>query len=218
MLKIQGIQRGLTWISEHAHVNFPKVRDDIFSLGAADSISAESSPDAESFLANPGDKTADKITEVIIRVTDAIESGIRTEAIISTCIVLLWFVILLLAILRALTLAWRRDKTRGEGGVDAVFHPPPPPVEMTGFHDVPLNGNGPGDVPRYSTTPNARAPGNLGASTVTPGCRSADTSEQEYQDQKLGYAGHREYETAVNKVSRVSSYAEVEYGQDVKRG
>lgn len=219
MLKIQGIQKGLTWVSEHAHVNFPKVRNDMFSNGAADSISAESSSsDSDSFLANPGDKTADKISSVIFRVIEVIESGIRTEAIISACVVLLWFIILLLAILRALTLAWRRDKMRGEGGVDASFHPPPPPgMEMTGFHNIPLNGNGNGsdDVPKYSTTPSARGIGNhsAGTGTATP-C----PSEADYQAQKLGYAGHRECETAVNKVSRVSSYAEVEYGLDVKRG
>src|SRR5690606_4593115 len=93
----------------------------------------------------PGDETADAISAAVVRVTRAVESGIRTEAIISAFLIALWFFVLLLAILRALTLAWSRDKTHPEGG----FYPPTLSAnaaatdsaqtsEKSGFHDVPL--------------------------------------------------------------------------------
>ncbi|EEP80260.1 predicted protein [Uncinocarpus reesii 1704] len=193
--------------------------NDTFSLGAIESIASDNKSDPESFLANPGDKTADAITHVVVRVTDAIEDGIRTEALISSFLILLWFVLLFFAILRAITLALRRDKPRGEGGIDATYHPPTPPaphavssMEMSDFYNVPLtaiqnpNGDG-GMAPKYSTRPNVRG-----------GSRNSDRDEEEYQAQKLGYAGQRDYETALKKdggpMSRESSYGQVEYGNE----
>ncbi|WEW60810.1 plasma membrane fusion protein prm1 [Emydomyces testavorans] len=220
-LKIQGIQKALTWVHDHAHIDFPNMPNDTFSLGAIESIAHDNKSDPESFLANPGDKTADAITHVVVRVTNAIESSIRTEALISSFLILLWFIILLLAIIRALTLAFRRDKTRGEGGIDATYHPPVPPaphavssMEMTDFYNVPLTrvadtsdggGGGAGLAPKYSTTPNVRG-----------GSRSSDAEEDEYQAQKLGYAGQRDYEAALKRdgvsMCRESSYGQVVYG------
>lgn len=217
LLKIEAVQHGLTWVSEHAHVSFPHVPKDAFSLGAAASIGSDNDTRAESFLANPGDETSDAISGAVLRVVHALEKAIRTEAIISTCIVAIWIIILLCAVLRALMLAWRCDKVRGEGGVDGVYHPPDLPSNsrgaggsgMAGFHDVPLTSVG--AVPRYSTTPHVRG-GSNGLSDV----------DEHYQAQKLGFAGQRDYETAVNKEGvyspgRKSSYGEVEYGSDVKR-
>ncbi|EER23578.1 plasma membrane fusion protein prm1 [Coccidioides posadasii str. Silveira] len=215
-LKIQGIQKALTWVHDHAHVDFPNMPNDTFSLGAVESIANDNKSDPESFLASPGDKTADAITHVVVRVTEAIENAIRTEALISTFLIALWFAILLIAVLRALTLAFRRDKPRGEGGIDATYHPPAPraahavgSMEMSDFYNVPLTGvpnaNSDGGLaPKYSTTPHVRG-----------GSRGSDTDEEEYQAQKLGYAGQRDYEAALNReMCRESSCGQVMYGSE----
>ncbi|EFR03870.1 hypothetical protein MGYG_06869 [Nannizzia gypsea CBS 118893] len=222
-LKIEGIQKALTWVSDHAHVDFPHVREDMFSLGAIQSISKDNATNPDSFLANPGDKTADKISSVVIRVTDAVESGIKTEALISAGLICLWVFLLLIASIRVLTLAWRRDRVRGDGGIDAIYHPPAigaraiPNIELNNFHDVPLNspaigsggaGMALGAAPKYSATPNPPR-------SLHP---TATSNEEDYQAQKLGYAGQRDYEMALQKDMRTSSHGQVEYGVDVKHG
>ncbi|KAI1909918.1 plasma membrane fusion protein prm1 [Ophidiomyces ophidiicola] len=215
-LKIQGIQKALTWVHNHARVDFPNLPNDTFSLGAIESVAKDNKTNPESFLANPGDRTADAITHVVLRVIRAIESGIRTEAIISSFLILLWVILLLLALLRALTLAFRRDKTRAEGGIDATYHPPAPhattSMEMSDFYNVPLTGvpnnADNGLAPKYSTTPNIRS-----------GSRGLDADEDEYQAQKLGYAGQRDYDAALQKdvkATRRSSYGQVVYSGEKK--
>lgn len=138
-LKVEGIQKGLTWVHDHAHVDFPLLPNDTFSSGAQGSISADSGgSSSDSFLTDAGDETADKITEVVARVVKKIEEGIRTEAIISTVVVLIWVFVALMGIMRALTLFFTREKNRGEGGgprhMNMNIHNPGP----DGFFDVPL--------------------------------------------------------------------------------
>ncbi|KAK5086398.1 plasma membrane fusion protein prm1 [Lithohypha guttulata] len=123
-LKIEGIQKALTWVEDHAHVSFPQLPKDTFSLGAAASLAGDSSSNS-SFLASPGDATADKISSAVVRVTNSLLDDIKTEAIISTVVVLIWLSIVLIAILRALILWYGRDKTRGEGGIPNFDSVPP---------------------------------------------------------------------------------------------
>ncbi|KAK5944538.1 plasma membrane fusion protein prm1 [Knufia obscura] len=121
-LKIVGIQKALTWVEDHAHVSFPLMPNDTFSLGAVASIAGEQSAD-QSFLATPGDAASDKITSAVVRVTNSLYDGIMTEAIISAFVTALWFVIVLIGLIHAMLLWFGRDKTRGEGGapnLDAI--------------------------------------------------------------------------------------------------
>ena len=121
-LKIAGIQSALTWVEDHAHVTFPVLPNNTFSLGAAASIAGDGQG-AQSFLAAPGDATADKISSAVVRVTDKLLEDLRTEAIISTIVLLIWVFIVLIGVIRALLLWFTHDKTRGEGGaptLDAV--------------------------------------------------------------------------------------------------
>jgi hypothetical protein len=121
-LKIAGLQQALTWVEDHAHVTFPAMPNDTFSLGAVASIAGNQSAD-QSFLASPGDTTTDKISSAVARVADHLFEDIRTEAIISAFVVLIWVVVVLIGIIRALLLWCGRDKTRGEGGapnLDAI--------------------------------------------------------------------------------------------------
>lgn len=202
-LKIKSIQTGLTWVNEHAHVNFPGVPVDVFSQGANDTISDDSS-----FLANPGEETTDAISSAVIRVTDSVESGIRVEAIISAVILTIWVVILLLALLRACMVSLRAEKTRGEGGIDAVFRANTN-VHATaagpdGFADVPLGTTVP---PQYGNDAQLARGGSSSDGTLRP-----LQGEEFYQAQKLGYAGQRELEVE-NGHGRKSSYGEVEYDE-----
>lgn len=121
-LKVESFQKGLTWVEEHAKVSFPLLANDTFSLGAAASIAGDQSAD-QSFLASPGDAASDKITSAVVRVTNKLIDDLTTEAIISTCVVGIWFFLVFVGIVRAIILWPGREKSRGEGGapnLDAI--------------------------------------------------------------------------------------------------
>lgn len=113
-IKIAGVQKGLNWVSENARVDFPSFRPDVFSLGAAASLTNTTSDD--SFLASPGSVASDDITGAVIKVSNKLQSMIREEAIISACVVGVWFIIVLIGLGRALFGMFGSDKTRGVGG------------------------------------------------------------------------------------------------------
>jgi hypothetical protein len=187
LLKVQGIEQGLTWVHENAHIDFPLLSNDTFSLGAAASLANTSDP-SDSFLASPGDTASDQISEAVARVVIELQNTIRTEAIISTIVLLVWVLVVLFAIIRASTLWHRPDKVRGEGGAPAY-----PSYMMAnsdfrsdnqdryaGFVDVPLthvNNNRPmSPAPQY-----------------TPPEKS-ELREEDYQDSKLGFTGRQTYQ------------------------
>ncbi|GAD94478.1 hypothetical protein NFIA_105130 [Paecilomyces variotii No. 5] len=201
-LKIEGIQKGLDWVSDNARVDFPLMPNDTFSLGAAASIADDNSNPGDSFLADPGDQTSNKISEAVVRVVDKLADAIKTEAIISGVIVLIWVLILLIGIIRALTLWWGRDRTRGEGAGLSYGH----------TQNNNPNGNGPPDANGFTDVPLTAIP------TVSRGVAvsSHDSDEEHYPDEKVGFAGQRNYDSALKvdhagAATRESSY--VEYGE-----
>jgi hypothetical protein len=203
LLKVAGVQKALTWVSDHAHIDFPPMANDTFSLGAVASLASDEDPQADSFLSQPGDAAKDKISATVVRVTNRIEEGIRTEALISTVVLLIWVAILLIGTIRALTLWFGRDKTRAEGGVGGAYQ-----NNNDGFQDVALNTFQPqrpqsgslGPAPEY-TRSNPSDPDTSGDGT--------------YSEHKFGFAGQRDYDTSLRREatkgghSRLSSHADV---------
>jgi hypothetical protein len=115
LLKVQGIQKALTWVHDHAHIDFPTLPNDTFSLGALASLSDDK--DSQSFLADPNDKAADKITGAIARVVDYLEAGIRQEAMISSFVLVVYVFICMCGAGAAFYRAyWGRNISRGDGG------------------------------------------------------------------------------------------------------
>ena len=115
-LKIAGIEKGLAWVSDNAHVDFPSLPNNTFSLGAVASLSDGSANQTDSFLANPSSETTDLITSAVVSLTDKVADAIQTEAIVATCVVLVWVTVVLIGLIRTLILFFGRDRTRGEGG------------------------------------------------------------------------------------------------------
>lgn len=210
-LKAEALQKGLNWVSEHAHISLPSLPNNTFSSGASSSINDDTDP-SNSFLADAGDRTSNKITEVVIRVINKLEEALRIEAIIATAILMLWVFIALIGIVRAMSLFWTRDKHRGEGGQGHVLDPVPrggpPGQDPNGFTEVPLTA-----IPRNMSGDGHVAP-EYSAAAVGPAPVPSNTS---YGDEKVGFAGQRSYGNALQVDSgpdlRGSSY--VEY--DLKR-
>ncbi|KAJ9608655.1 plasma membrane fusion protein prm1 [Cladophialophora chaetospira] len=182
LLKIQGVEKGLTWVHDHAHVDFPTLANDTFSTGAVASLANSSSNPSDSILASPGSAASDEISAAITTLVNKLYDGIRTEAIISTVILLVWVAIVLGAIIRALSLWYGRDKVRGEGG--AAAYPSGPASNdfrsdnqdrYAGFVDVPMN--------------NMRKDGSLSPAPEYTPPEKSDAREDDYQDSKLGFSG-----------------------------
>ncbi|GAB1312596.1 plasma membrane fusion protein prm1 [Madurella fahalii] len=112
--KIETIQEGLTWVHENARVSLPLFANDLFSQGANDSVNGDS--DLTSFLASPASVTTDEITSAVNYVINKLQSGLVQEALISTALLLVYVIIVLIGVVRALVGAAQKEKTRAEGG------------------------------------------------------------------------------------------------------
>jgi len=113
-LKIEGISKALTWVHDHAHVDLPLFEKDVFSLGAAASLT--NSSDAEALLASPGSEATDDITGAVMKMVEFMRQTIEEEAFISAALLGVYVLIVLLGLGRVLVGVLGRDRTRAEGG------------------------------------------------------------------------------------------------------
>ena len=135
LMKIQGIESGLTWVSDHAHIDFPVLPNNTFSLATVQKVSGSQS----NILATGSNGgAADAITGAMFHVIHFLEDGIRQEAIIAACIVLIWVIIALIGIFRALVFIF---KGGDDGAWRANLEPKVPPTdevsELRGLPPVP---------------------------------------------------------------------------------
>ncbi|KFH44345.1 Plasma membrane fusion protein-like protein [Hapsidospora chrysogenum ATCC 11550] len=113
-LKIESVQKGLTWVHDHAQISLPLFANDTFSMGAKDSVGEDS--ELNTFLASPSTVTTDEVTGAVKKVVDWLHDNIVVEALISTGILLVYVIVVLLGVTRALAGMAAPDKTRAEGG------------------------------------------------------------------------------------------------------
>jgi flagellar basal body-associated protein FliL len=130
-LKVQGIQEGLTWVHDNAHINFPLLDNDTLSL---QSLAAKSDSDAaNNLLADPTGASQDAISGAVTKVTDAIARGIRQEAIISTMLLVVWLLLVLAGFITTFVRMGGRNKVRGESGnewdIDSYSAPTNPEIK-----------------------------------------------------------------------------------------
>ncbi|RBQ67558.1 hypothetical protein VDGD_01253 [Verticillium dahliae] len=131
-LKVEAVQKGLTWVHDHAKVTLPQFANDTFSMGAQESIGDDS--DLTTFLATPSSVTTDEVTGAVQYVVDKIRSHIVTEALISTGILLVYVIIVLIGVIRALVGMAMPDKGRGEGGMRYTGDARPPLTPREAAH------------------------------------------------------------------------------------
>lgn len=105
LLKVQGIEKGLTWVHDHAYVELPTFPNNTFSLGALAEKSNDGTASSAGSLLTPGnDEASDKVTAAVAYVIDDMVNSLRTETIISSVLVGLWVAIVLIGIIRCLLL------------------------------------------------------------------------------------------------------------------
>ena len=214
-LKIKGIEKGLTWVQDHAHIDFPLLANNTFSLGAAASIASDDPKKTESFLANPGDAATDKITSVMNKVIARIADAIRLEAIISSFVILLYAIVVFSGVARAIFLLFRRDKLRGEGGATHAGDIPMTDRRLSGAIPPPMYERSAPKIPAAPTTRENPFSDRFAGGHQTHG---NDPSSPEYyheddeesQDRKLGFAGQRTATMERNQAMRRSEYPSIE--------
>ncbi|KAJ2965596.1 hypothetical protein NQ176_g10540 [Zarea fungicola] len=114
-IKIESLQKGLTWVHDHAHVEFPMLDKDVFSKGANDSIAGDA--DLTTFLSSPSSVGTDEVSGAVKHVTDRMRDSLVTETLISVAILLVYFIVVLMGIVRVLagvasSLRWRPSPRR----------------------------------------------------------------------------------------------------------
>ena len=217
-LKIAGIQKGLTWVSDHAHVDFPLLNNSTFSLGAAASLASNNSgnPQSDSFLASPSTKAGDDITAALVRVTSHLYDAIRTEALISTAVLCLWLLVALMGIFRAIYLSFRREKQRGEGGPSNAGDIPMQDTRRPYTPQPPSNREGP--MSRVEREIGMEMPREAAPAYSPPhaGVRLNYAENGEGGDGKVGWAGQRPPPGVGTGHVRSSSYGVVGGGGNEK--
>lgn len=99
-IEIESVQKGLTWVHDHARVDFPLFDNNTFSLGAKSSITGDS--DLNTFLSSPATVTTDEVTDAVKHVTKWLHESLVQEVLISTGVLLIYLVVVLLGITRTL--------------------------------------------------------------------------------------------------------------------
>ncbi|KAI1139798.1 hypothetical protein F5Y05DRAFT_403585 [Hypoxylon sp. FL0543] len=149
-LKVESVEKGLTWIHDHAHVNFPMFPNDVFSVGASKSISGDSN--LTTFLSTPSSVTTDEVTGAVDHVVTWLQNNIVQDALVATGLLLLYVIIVLVGVIRTLVghndVAGDARRMRIEN-----FDPSQPPVggavpqTSTRATEAPMpQFGGPGDV------------------------------------------------------------------------
>ncbi|PNP40344.1 hypothetical protein TGAMA5MH_07671 [Trichoderma gamsii] len=114
-LKVESVQKGLTFVRDHAHVEFPLFPNNTFSAGANSSVDGDSGID--SFLASPSDATTNEISEAVGHVTKWLHSNLVHEALLSTGIFLTYVIIVLIGVIQTLIGMATSERGRAEGGI-----------------------------------------------------------------------------------------------------
>ncbi|OAA46237.1 hypothetical protein NOR_02990 [Metarhizium rileyi] len=133
-IKIESVQKGLTWVHDHAHVDFPLFDNDTFSLGAKKSTSGDSQ--LQNFLASPSSATTDGVTAAVDRVTGWLLKGITKEALISTGILLVYAIVVLIGVIRTLaSMVFGGDDSDSNHVRQAGDDPRSDPVSSSEYND-----------------------------------------------------------------------------------
>ncbi|KAH7021147.1 uncharacterized protein B0I36DRAFT_29442 [Microdochium trichocladiopsis] len=117
-LKIESVQKGLTWVHEHAHVDFPLFPKDVFSMGARDSIEGDS--ELTTFLASPSSVSTDEVTGAVTHVTDWLYNGIIQDLLISAALLLVYALVVVGGVLYTVFAMITPEKNRGVNDLNEI--------------------------------------------------------------------------------------------------
>lgn len=119
-IKLESVQKGLTWVHDHARVDFPLFGNGTFSMGANESISGDS--ELHTFLASPSSVTTDEVSGAVEHVTNWLRDNLVQEALISTGILLIYVIVVLVGVMRTLVCMAMPDATAQRQASSGMRH------------------------------------------------------------------------------------------------
>jgi hypothetical protein len=108
-LKVQGIEAGLTWVHDNAHIDFPLLPNNTMTIG---DLLSKSNSGAADILNNPQGATQDDVTAAINKVGDEILKSIRQEAIVSFMLLVAWLIVFFIGLVYFMIKTYRRDTSQ----------------------------------------------------------------------------------------------------------
>ena len=120
-LKVQSIEKGLTWAHDHAHINFPLFSNDTFSQGVSKFVTQNNSTTntSNSFLGpdvDPGSEASQMVDDAVNDLTAKLAKSIAQEAALAGAVLLCYLLVLLMGAVWVTYLDVRREKLRAAGG------------------------------------------------------------------------------------------------------
>lgn len=101
LLKLQGIESGLTWVRNEAHISLPAVPTDVFAMTQSDS---------SAMFGQNQSSTAEDVTNVLDALITMWRASIKEEAYVAGSLMLAWLVIAIAGLIRVLVDARRTVK------------------------------------------------------------------------------------------------------------
>jgi len=152
LMKVEGIQKGLTFVNENARVQFPRVNNS--------TLNTQNIPFAPGNQLSPaaGQDLSSPLVDIITRISDKWGTAIRQQAILAGCFLAIYAVVVLMGMARVLFVLKQTGKTRGEGGKVFKF-----PVQGIAWarYKVRTERDNPFEDPRFEhepgPTPSVRA-------------------------------------------------------------
>jgi hypothetical protein len=96
--KVEKVQEGLTWVSDHAHITFPTLSNDTFSLSR---LASEGS-DAQAFISDPQAATNAEISSTLEKISSKLQKSITQEILITVVLMLVYLVVVMMGVGRAI--------------------------------------------------------------------------------------------------------------------
>jgi len=106
LMKIQGIQDGLTFVNENAKVQFPRLDNSTFNGFANSNLTAQPQPEEGS----------SSLLGILNSLVTKWDNAIRQQAVFAGILLAIYGIIVLLALTRVICAARKDKKIRGEGG------------------------------------------------------------------------------------------------------
>jgi hypothetical protein len=108
-MKVEGIQKGLTFINDNAKIQFPRIEDNALNINSPSSVSPLQS------LQSSVQSSGSSLLDIIAGVSQKWEDAIHRQLILGLALFAVYGFVVLLGISRLVISSRSEDRNRGEG-------------------------------------------------------------------------------------------------------
>ncbi|GBC09348.1 hypothetical protein RclHR1_00880002 [Rhizophagus clarus] len=156
LTKVEGIQKGLTFIQDNAHIGLPRVNDSILLL-SKDNMNDVVGQVTTNLVGSPSENADNsEIGGEIGKIFDTYENNLRAELPLFYVLTSIWFVVILMGIIRVLWFIYQRSKRNRSMIQNGII--PHNSISPSAPAPVPVPAPSPAPVPSLSLSPAPPAP------------------------------------------------------------